>query len=37
MLRRVLGCDWRQVPATGKLECFWRIEMTDPERPKNRG
>ena len=24
-LRRVLVCGWRQVPATGRLECFWQV------------
>jgi hypothetical protein len=23
--RRVLVCGWRQVPVTGRLECFWQI------------
>jgi hypothetical protein len=24
--RQVLVCGWRQVPATGRLECFWQVE-----------
>ena len=24
--RQVLACGWRQVPATGRLECFWQVE-----------
>ena len=23
--RRVLACRWRQVPATGRLECSWQV------------
>jgi len=24
--RQILVCGWRQVPATGRLECFWQVE-----------
>jgi hypothetical protein len=24
--RQILVCGWRQVPATGRLECFWHVE-----------
>jgi hypothetical protein len=24
--RQILLCGWRQVPATGRLECFWHVE-----------
>jgi hypothetical protein len=27
--RRVLICGWRQVPATGRLECFWQVLPAD--------
>lgn len=27
--RPALVCGWRRVPATGRLECFWRVEPTD--------
>jgi hypothetical protein len=23
---QILVCGWRQVPATGRLECFWHVE-----------
>jgi hypothetical protein len=25
--RQILVCGWRQVPATGRLECFWQAEL----------
>ena len=24
--RQTLVCGWRQLPATGRLECFWQVE-----------
>jgi hypothetical protein len=27
--RRVLVCGWRQVAATGRLECFWQVVAAD--------
>jgi hypothetical protein len=24
--RQILVCGWRQVPATGRLECYWHVE-----------
>ena len=24
--RQILVCGWRQVPTTGRLECFWQVE-----------
>jgi hypothetical protein len=24
--RQILVCGWLQVPATGRLECFWQVE-----------
>jgi hypothetical protein len=24
--RQILVCGWRQVPATGRLECIWQVE-----------
>ena len=28
--RQVLVCRWRQVPATGRHECFWQVVPVDP-------
>ncbi len=28
-MRPVLVCGWRQVPATGRLECFWQVVPVD--------
>ena len=27
--RQVLACRWRQVPATGRLECIWQVVPVD--------
>jgi hypothetical protein len=27
--RQVLVCRWRQVPATGRHECFWQVMPVD--------
>jgi|SRR5579864_1536745 len=41
--RQILACGWRQVPATGRLECFWHVEPVgaaaaeEPEISRLRG
>jgi len=35
--RQILVCGWRQVPATGRLECFWQIEPADAAAAEEPG
>src|ERR1700687_2462922 len=32
--RPLLVCRWRQVPGTGRLECYWQIERIDAASPE---
>jgi hypothetical protein len=35
--RQILVCGWRQVPATGRLECFWQVERAGAAAPEEPG
>jgi hypothetical protein len=35
--RQILVCGWRQVPATGRLECFWQVEPSGAAAPEEPG
>jgi hypothetical protein len=35
--RRALVCGWRQVPTTGRLECFWQVVPVDSAAAEDPG
>jgi hypothetical protein len=35
--RQILVCGWRQVPATGRLECLWQVERAGAAAPEEPG
>jgi hypothetical protein len=35
--RHVLVCGWRQVPASGRLECFWQVVPVEAEMAEEPG
>jgi len=35
--RQVLVCRWRQVPATGRHECFWQVVPVDAAAAEEPG
>jgi hypothetical protein len=35
--RQILVCGWRQVPATGRLECFWQVEPSSAAAAEEPG